>query len=96
MDISCSGSPKRKLQWFFRMYDTNNSGILEESEMTRVLTSIFEMRGQGPKKTRKSAKRIFQKIDKDKNGQISEEEFIRCCLTNREIYHVLTNEVTQK
>ncbi len=92
MDISCSGSPKRKLQWFFRMYDTNNNGILEESEMTRVLMSIYEMRGQRPKEARNSAKNTFQKIDKQQSGQISREEFISCCLTNREIYHVLTNE----
>ncbi len=92
MDISCCLSPKRKLDFYFQMYDINGKGTIEEEEMKEVLEAICEMNGENPKKAADLTKKIFKKMDKDKNGSITRDSFLKACLKDKWVFDSLANE----
>lgn len=58
------GSIEEKLQWVFGLYDLNGDGCISKSEMTDVVSSIYEMLGRAtvPLVEDSSAKEHVEKI----------------------------------
>lgn len=58
------GSVEEKLQWVFGLYDLNGDGLITKTEMTDVVTSIYEMLGKAtqPLVEDNSAKEHVDKI----------------------------------
>ncbi|CAJ1008971.1 Secreted protein acidic and rich in cysteine Ca binding region/EF-hand domain pair [Leishmania naiffi] len=54
----------------FRMYDTNQDGCLEMAEFTRLVQNLGDVRDTA------TAQRLFQMIDRDRDGAISLHEFL--------------------
>ncbi|XQJ27365.1 Zinc finger, C3HC4 type (RING finger)/Ring finger domain/zinc-RING finger domain/EF-hand domain pair/EF hand/EF-hand domain/Secreted protein acidic and rich in cysteine Ca binding region containing protein, putative [Leishmania guyanensis] len=54
----------------FRMYDTNQDGCLEMGEFTRLVQNLGDVRDTA------TAQRLFQMIDRDRDGAISLHEFL--------------------
>ena len=77
----------------FRLYDVNGNGLLELGEMTKVLGDVYDVMGVGATKPTYSAnvraKKIFNKIDKNRDGHVTEAEFIMACLKDYELLEML-------
>lgn len=62
------------------------------------MQAIYEM--LGPEVTRsaedspkKRAKMIFEKMDRNHDKELTQQEFIEGCLADKELFQILTNEV---
>lgn len=84
VSTSSNSDIKSKLRLGFRLYDTNSSKSIDKKEMEKMLTAIYDLKGIDNRKGENSPKErvtaIFNKLDKDHNGNISEEEFISGCM----------------
>lgn len=94
INVTSSGSPEQKLEWAFKMYDIDNSSTIELSEMVKIIQAIYEMLGADVSKMQETpevrARRIFEKMDLNSDGKLTEEEFTKGCLGDEDLYRILT------
>ncbi|XP_047432635.1 Kv channel-interacting protein 2-like [Mugil cephalus] len=91
LSIILRGSITDKLNWAFNMYDLNKDGCISREEMTDIMHSIYDMMGKytypcmkesAPKEHVDS---FFQKMDKNKDGVVTIEEFLEMCQKDENI-----------
>ena len=96
LSVTSTGSKEDRLRWSFRLYDIRRDGVIREEEMVKVVQAIFSVFGECEAGKEVSAEDtandIFSKMDTDKNGYISEEEFIKCCM-EESIFNLFSNKV---
>lgn len=76
------GTTDEKLSWIFRFYDLNDDGCISKHELTITISAIYEMvnsEGIVWSMVNRHVDRVFEKMDIDKDGVISREEFIIGC-----------------
>ncbi len=76
--IFSRGNIEDKLKLAFDIYDSNNDGFVERKEAEKIVLSIFQLYGEDVSllTAREQVDKLMNKLDKDKNGLISEEEFV--------------------
>jgi len=95
IDVTSTGTPEEKLEWAFNMYDVDGNGWIDLAEMTKIVVSIYKMMGhKDEEKNRASAEErafgIFQRMDVNKDGRVTRQEFIRTCLNDQKLLKLLT------
>ncbi|KAJ8405241.1 hypothetical protein AAFF_G00322320 [Aldrovandia affinis] len=89
------GSIREKLEWTFNLYDINKDGCISKEEMTNIVKAIYDMMGKYTypalkvEVPRQHVEAFFQKMDKNKDGVITLEEFILSCQEDENIMHSL-------
>ncbi|XP_070991358.1 A-type potassium channel modulatory protein KCNIP1-like isoform X3 [Oncorhynchus clarkii lewisi] len=79
------GTMREKLEWTFHLYDINNDGYINREEMTEIVRAIYDMMGKYTYPALKGdvpkqhVDAFFQKMDKNKAGVVTLEEFIVAC-----------------
>ena len=72
-----SKSSRDNLKIFFRLFDISKDTRIEKNEIEQVLTILGRLDTIGPDNTYSSfAQEMLQDLDFDKDGSISEDEFI--------------------
>jgi Ca2+-binding EF-hand superfamily protein len=70
----------------FKMYDMDKNGRVDKKEMEKIIEAIYDLLGEEHRKGENSpserVKVIMQKLDKDQNGYLSEDEFVDGCLAD--------------
>jgi len=83
ISISSHGDTKKKLSLAFKMYDIDGNGKIDKKEMERLIKAIYDLVGEtdrtGNNSPSERVKVIFDKMDTDHNGTLSEDEFINGC-----------------
>ncbi|KAG7201278.1 hypothetical protein KM043_004056 [Ampulex compressa] len=77
-----NGDTDEKLSWIFRFYDLNGDGRITRREMLAIVTAIYEMVHNGQafqRMVNAHVDRFFERIDVDRDGVISKEEFMASC-----------------
>lgn len=67
---------------FIRFYDLNGDGYITRKEMLVTVSAIYEMMHNGRTIQRmvdRHVDKVFEKMDADKDGVISQEEFMNSC-----------------
>ncbi|XP_064816496.1 Kv channel-interacting protein 4-like isoform X3 [Oncorhynchus masou masou] len=91
LSIILRGSVTEKLNWAFNLYDLNKDGFITKEEMTDIMSSIYDMMGtctypcmqnDAPKE---HVDNFFQKMDKNKDGVVTIEEFLESCQKDENI-----------
>jgi len=96
INITSAGKPEEKLEWAFAMYDINSDGTIERSEMVEIIGAIYNMVGNAmsannPDDTPQTrTEEIFEKMDENKDGVLSKEEFVKGCMADQFLYQMLT------
>ncbi|CAF3958770.1 unnamed protein product [Rotaria sp. Silwood2] len=96
INITSQGTPDKKLEMAFRMYDCNGDGSIDENEMRRIISAIYELIGDEIDKKERQieaeerAMNIFTMMDKNSDGILSREEFVDGCLNDEQLYQLLT------
>lgn len=66
LSVLARGSLQEKLRWVFSLYDINGDGYITKDEMSRIVTSIYDMMGKSMDPpleeftTRDHVERVFQ------------------------------------
>ncbi|XP_047676046.1 Kv channel-interacting protein 1 isoform X1 [Tachysurus fulvidraco] len=85
LSILLRGSTREKLQWTFNLYDINKDGYINKEEMMDIVRAIYDMMGKytypalkidTPKQ---HVDAFFQKMDKNRDGVVTLDEFILSC-----------------
>ena len=91
--VTSDGTAKQKLESAFRMYDVDGNGVIDVDEMTKVVQAIYGMMGEGSADPAYWAKVrtaiIFRRMDENRDGYLTEEEFIQGCLQDDELSKML-------
>jgi len=100
IDVTSAGSPTDKLKWAFKMYDVDGNGVIDLEEMTKIVQAIYDVENKGAiydmmggEQTTCSAEsraeEIFQRMDANQDGSLTEEEFLTGCLSDKELSKLL-------
>ena len=95
--ITCDGTAEERLESAFRMYDVDGNGIIDLDEMATVLRAIYGMMGEGPPDlafwAEERTRHIFDRMDENKDGHLTEEEFVQGCLQDNELSEMFERNV---
>ncbi|XP_023331294.1 neuronal calcium sensor 2 isoform X2 [Eurytemora carolleeae] len=98
IDLVGARLPDDRLRWSFKLYDEDNSGSVQLAEMEKVMECVYNMfegMGQRPSGDPKiRAKEIFEKIDINGDGELTENEFVRGCSEDKEMMTLLNSLFT--
>uniref|UniRef100_A0A8D9AKQ4 Kv channel-interacting protein 1 n=1 Tax=Cacopsylla melanoneura TaxID=428564 RepID=A0A8D9AKQ4_9HEMI len=91
LSVLCRGSMDEKLRWIFTLYDINGDGVLSRDDLFNIVSSVYELMGVYTTQAFDNgtvAKRVeimFQRMDRNKNGQITLDEFLDLCSNDKDI-----------
>uniref|UniRef100_A0A3Q3DCI3 Potassium voltage-gated channel interacting protein 1 n=1 Tax=Hippocampus comes TaxID=109280 RepID=A0A3Q3DCI3_HIPCM len=95
LSILLRGSITEKLQWTFNLYDINRDGYINKEEMTDIVRAIYDMMGKYTYPALKTdahkqhVDAFFQKMDKNRDGVVTIDEFIYSCQEDENIMRSL-------
>merc|ERR1712113_1269962 len=76
-----------KLRTMFSLYDRDGNGSIDASEMESVLRDVYQMMGESEFG---QGQAMFQMMDKDSDGKITEAEFIKASMEDVELCRMLS------
>uniref|UniRef100_A0A4W3I7I0 Potassium voltage-gated channel interacting protein 4 n=1 Tax=Callorhinchus milii TaxID=7868 RepID=A0A4W3I7I0_CALMI len=85
LSVLLRGTIQDKLKWAFNLYDINKDGYITKEEMLDIMKSIYDMMGKytypvlRDEIPRQHVEIFFQKMDKNKDGVVTIDEFIETC-----------------
>uniref|UniRef100_H3DH23 EF-hand domain-containing protein n=1 Tax=Tetraodon nigroviridis TaxID=99883 RepID=H3DH23_TETNG len=91
LSVLLRGSITEKLNWAFNLYDINKDGYITKEEMLAILKSIYDMMGRytypcvRDEAPYEHVDKFFQKMDKNRDGVVTIEEFIETCQKDENI-----------
>ncbi|XP_054258021.1 Kv channel-interacting protein 1 isoform X2 [Macrosteles quadrilineatus] len=91
LSILSRGSLDEKLRWTFSLYDINGDGRITREEMTDIVTAVYELMGKFAEPTvddtivQAKVDRIFQKMDRNRDGVVTLEKFLESCTTDEDV-----------
>lgn len=83
LSVISRGTQEQKLRWAFEMYDTDGGGSVDRKEMLEIVRSIFRIAGDRVNLPRdentpeKFTHKLFVRLDRDNDGTITLDEFLR-------------------
>ena len=93
LHVTSSGTAEEKLTWAFRMYDVDGNGVIDPEEMLKVVQAIYDMLREDATEpmsmAEERARKIFRQMDVNRDGQLTEAEFLRGCLEDDELSKLL-------
>uniref|UniRef100_UPI00358FD772 A-type potassium channel modulatory protein KCNIP2-like isoform X2 n=1 Tax=Myxine glutinosa TaxID=7769 RepID=UPI00358FD772 len=91
LSLLLRGSINDKLNWAFNLYDINKDGYVTKEEMNDIIKSIYDMMGKYTCPTlnencpKEHVDKFFQKMDRNKDGVVTMDEFMWACKNDEEI-----------
>lgn len=91
LSVLCRGTMEEKLRWIFCLYDINSDGVITRDDLYNIVSAVYELMGCYTTSAfdnglvAKRVESLFQKMDRNKNGQISLDEFLCSCSKDKDI-----------
>ncbi|GMR60564.1 hypothetical protein PMAYCL1PPCAC_30759, partial [Pristionchus mayeri] len=91
LSVISRGSIEEKLNWIYTLYDIDRRGVIGHSELMKISQSMYDLIGRnaGPPVTYQHllehASTIVQKMDANKDGVITRQEFLDVCSNDEAI-----------
>jgi len=94
--IMSNGSPEENLKQIFRVFDINNDGSISPKELQRIVKDLFHLineKNADEASQELLAQRAFNEMDENNDGQVSQDEFIEACMTQKKFSTMLTLKI---
>ena len=94
--IMSEGAPEEVLTKIFRVFDVNGDGVISIKEMNKLIKDMYGLlKTEDPNIAAKNliAKTAFAEMDKNEDGKVSKEEFVKACMGQEEISKMLTLKI---
>ena len=94
--IMSDGTTEEVLTKIFRVFDVNSDGTISMKEMSKLIKDMYGLlKTEDPNIASKNlvAKTAFAEMDKDKDGKVTKEEFLKACLGQEEISKMLALKI---
>merc|ERR1712156_740285 len=94
--VMSNGSPEENLKQIFRVFDINNDGSISLKELQRIVKDLFHLINEKNADLASQevlAESAFQEMDENQDGQITQEEFIEACMTQKKFSTILTLKI---
>ena len=94
--IMSDGTVEEVLTKIFRVFDVNGDGVISTKEMGRLIKDMYcLLKTEDPNIAAKNviAKKAFAEMDKNKDGKVTQEEFVSACLEQQEISKMLALKI---
>lgn len=91
ISVITRGSTEEKLKWAFNIYDIDGTGYISQSEMLHIIRSVQKMVGadHDERLSKDNVLKVFNEMNKSKNGILSIDEFIRGAMEDQTFVHML-------
>ena len=91
MSVTTRGTIEEKLEWAFNIYDIDGNGFISQSEMVHIVKSVQRMVGaiEDKRLSKDNVLKEFDKMDKNKDGKLSMDEFISGAREDETFVHML-------
>ncbi|XP_061702364.1 recoverin a [Syngnathoides biaculeatus] len=104
LHLTSGGRTRQKLEWAFALYDVDGNGTISKNEILEIVRSIFNMipaddqerLSQDENTPEKRAEKVWSFFGKKNNDKISEGEFIRGVMDNKDILRLIQYDEPQK
>ena len=82
-------------RWAFRMFDGDNAGVIKRSEMTDVVSCIYNMLNiESPAPMEDVVADIFKEVDDtEEDGVITEEAFANAIICDFQLHEIFDHQV---
>ncbi|NXH35767.1 CSEN protein, partial [Myiagra hebetior] len=90
-DADRNGALCFQLKWAFDLYDVNKDGYVTKEDMLEIMKSIYAMMGPctepalGTSAPAQHVELFFQKMDRNRDGVVTFEEFLATCQEDKDI-----------
>lgn len=100
--VMSSGSPEANLRQIFKVFDINNDGTISLKELKRIvkdLYSLFTVKEHEESLDPESASEevvaqlAFNEMDKNNDGKVTKEEFVKACLSQEKFSTMLALKI---
>jgi len=94
--VMSNGSPQENLKQIFRVFDINNDGSISLKELQRIVKDLFHLINEKNADLASQevlAESAFQEMDENQDGQITQDEFIEACMTQKKFSTILTLKI---
>ncbi|KAM9408497.1 diacylglycerol kinase, alpha b isoform 1-T2 [Pholidichthys leucotaenia] len=104
-DVSCyfsileDGQPRDKLEFTFKLYDKDNNGLLDSSEVDRIITQMIraaDYLGWDVTELRSVLEDMMKAMDVDDSGTVTLEEWLKGGMNNAPLLVLLGLKMTEK
>ncbi|KAK2492114.1 hypothetical protein MC885_020651 [Smutsia gigantea] len=79
LSILLRGTVHEKLRWTFNLYDINKDGYINKEEMMDIVKAIYDMMGKYTYPVLREDTPRQHKMDKNKDGIVTLDEFLESC-----------------
>ena len=94
--IMSDGTPEEVLTKIFRVFDVNSDGTISMKEMNKLIKDMYGLlKTENPNIAAQNmiAKTAFAEMDKNEDGKVSKDEFVRACMGQHEISKMLALKI---
>ncbi|XP_015504239.1 calsenilin isoform X1 [Parus major] len=97
LSVLLRGTEQQKLRWTFDLYDVNKDGYISKEDMLEIMKSIYAMMGRctepalGASAPAQHVELFFQKMDRNRDGVVTFEEFLATCQEANKKFQVRRN-----
>ncbi|XP_062953769.1 guanylyl cyclase-activating protein 3 isoform X2 [Cynocephalus volans] len=90
VNLVVRGKMEQKLKWYFKLYDADGNGSVDKKELLNIFMSVQAIKGQQTLSPEEFANLVFHKIDINKDGELTLEEFINGMEKDQDLLEIVS------
>ncbi|KAM8770905.1 guanylyl cyclase-activating protein 3 [Rhynchonycteris naso] len=90
INLVVRGKMEQKLKWYFKLYDADGNGSIDKKELLNIFMSVQALNGQQTLSPEEFTNLVFHKIDINRDGELTLEEFINGTEKDQDLLEIVS------